>query len=190
MPEPMNSPAYTVSSCDMCARNGLSERVLAAVESGAADFGLTVQSQPNPSLDHRPLCSDELGLVCRVDDPLLKQRKLTWAAFADRPFIAMAPDSSVRRATDGAFLQAGVQATSLYECASLGTTGHLIAAGMGISALTRPTLAPTGVPELRWRLLTGPRVVRTIGIVVRANRTLSPAASSFLKNVETIAKAL
>lgn len=189
---PQAIAAFSASSpdVDIRIRDGLSERVLAAVENGEADFGLTVQSQSNSRLDHRPLCSDELGLVCRADDPLLTLRKLTWAAFANRRFIAMAPDSSVRRATDAAFLQSGVQANSLYECASLGTTGHLIAAGMGISALPRLTLPLTGVPDLRWRRLDGPRIVRMIGTVVRADRTLSPAASAFLRNVEEVAGAL
>jgi DNA-binding transcriptional LysR family regulator len=175
---------------DIRIRDGLSERVLAAVETGEADFGLTVQSQPNGNLKHTPLCSDEFGLVCRNEDPLLQATELTWAVFKDRPFIAMASDSSVRRATDAAFLQAGIQATSLFECSSLSTTGHLIAQGMGISALPRLTLPLIGVANLAWRRLEAPLIVRMIGIVVRSDRTLSPAAIKFLRMVEKVGSEL
>lgn len=184
--------AFSTSSpeVDIRIRDGLSDKVLAAVETGEADFGLTVQSQPDGKLKHTPLCSDEFGLVCRNDDPLLRCKEPTWSVFKDRPFIAMASDSSVRRATDAAFLQAGIQTTSLYECSSLSTTGHLIAGGMGISALPRLARPLIGVANLAWRRLEGPLIVRMIGIVVRSDRTLSPAAAKLLRMVERVGSEL
>jgi LysR family transcriptional regulator, carnitine catabolism transcriptional activator len=175
---------------DIRIKDGLSEKVLEAVEAGEADLGITVKSPSKGRLVHHPLCSDELGLVCRNDDPLARSDSVDWSVFEHRPFVAMASDSSVRLATDTAFIQAGIQVTPLFECSFLGTTGHLVAEGLGISALPRLTCPLTGAANLVWRRLEAPRVDRMIGIVVRSDRTLSPSATKFLAILKGVAKAL
>ncbi len=105
---------------------------------------------------------------------------LAWSVFADRPFIAMAPTSSFRAMTDAAFLQVGLAVAPLFECAFLGTTGHLVGAGLGITALPRLTLPLTGAPGLLWRPLDKPLLQRKIGVVMRARRSLAPAAGRLL----------
>jgi LysR family transcriptional regulator, carnitine catabolism transcriptional activator len=165
---------------DIHIRDGLSERVLGAVEAGEADIGITVRSPSNGALLHQPLCSDEFGLLCRSDDPLAEAEGIAWSVFGHRPFIAMAPDSSVRVATDAAFLQAGIPVAPLYECSFLGTVGHLVAAGLGLSALPRLTCPLMGASNLVWRKLEAPVVERMIGTVMLADRTPSPAAIKFL----------
>jgi len=162
-------------------QDSLSQSVMAAVEEGRADMGLTVQPAPNGTMIYTPLLSDAFGLVCREDDALAGDKgPLAWSAFTERPFIAMAPSSSVRAMTDAAFLQAGLAVAPLFECAFLGTTGHLVAARLGISALPRLTLPLTGAPGLVWRPLRKPLLRRRIGVVVRARRSLAPAATRLL----------
>lgn len=182
--------AIDAPEVDIRIRDGLSGSVLETVETGEADLGITVQSHMTGRLAHHPLCSDELGLVCRDDDPLAKYESVTWAVFRDRPFVAMASDSSVRLATDAGFLQAGIQVTPLFECSFLGTIGHLVGAGLGISALPRLTGALTGAPNLVWRRLESPRIERIMGIVVRRDRSLSPAAVKFLEALKKVSKTL
>lgn len=161
-------------------RDGLSSSILEAVTDGRTEIGLTVQPMPTSKLIYEPLISDEFGLVCRADDPLGKKKNHAWSVFKDRRFIAMASSSGVRAATDAAFLQAGFAVSPLYECSFLGTAGHLIAAGLGITALPRLTLPLTAVPSLVWRPLSAPALRRQIGFVRRSGRSLSPATISFL----------
>jgi LysR family carnitine catabolism transcriptional activator len=175
---------------DVHIRDGLSERVLAAVQMGEADLGITVRSLSKGALLHQPLCSDEFGLLCRNDDPLAESDGVTWSVFEHRPFIAMASDSSVRVATDAAFLQAGIPVAPLYECSFLGTVGHLVAAGLGLSALPRLTCPLMGASNLVWRRLESPVVERMIGTVMRPDRTASPAAVKFLAILREVGKGL
>lgn len=175
---------------DIHIRDGLSERVLAAVEAGEADLGITVRSRSKAALLHQPLCSDEFGLLCQSDDPLAECGAIAWSVFGHRPFIAMAPDSSVRVATDAAFLQAGIPVAPLYECSFLGTVGHLVAAGLGLSALPRLTCPLMGASNLVWRRLEAPVVERMIGTVMRPDRTPSPAAIKFLAILREVGKGL
>jgi DNA-binding transcriptional LysR family regulator len=160
--------------------DGLSGSVLDAVAEGRADIGLTIKPSPRATLNYRPLMSDEFGLVCRPDDALAGKSPLPWSVFAQRPFVAMAPESSVRQMTDAAFLQAGLAIPPLYGCAFLGTTGHLVAAGLGITALPRLTLPLLGRLGLVWRRLERPVMRRHLGAVTRVGRTPSPAALDFL----------
>jgi DNA-binding transcriptional LysR family regulator len=170
--------------------DGLAGSVLDAVAEGRADLGLTIRPSPRATLAYRPLLSDEFGLVCRPDDELAGDTPLPWSAFEGRPFVAMAPESSVRQMADAAFLQAGLAIPPLYGCAFLGTTGHLVAAGLGVTALPRLTLPLLGRLGLVWRRLERPVMRRQMGAVTRAGRTLAPAAEAFLAVLGQEAKRL
>jgi LysR family transcriptional regulator, carnitine catabolism transcriptional activator len=165
---------------DFTIHDRLNEAVIREVSSGHAEIGLTVRPPASERLAYQPLISDEFGLVCRADDALAGEGPLPWSVFADRPFVGMAPESSVRQMTDAAFLQAEMPVSPQYECAFLGTAGHLVAAGLGVTAFPRFTMTLTGQPDLVWRPLVTPSMVRSIGAVVRVGRTLSPAATEFL----------
>lgn len=163
-------------------QDGLSGSVMEAVADGRAEIGLTVQPPPSAAMAYRPLLSDEFGLVCRADDELAAVKgPLAWSVFTTRPFVAMASTSSVRTMTDAAFLQAGLAAAPLFECSFLGTTGHLVAAGLGITALPRLAMPLTASANLIWRPLRKPLLRRRIGVVLRTRRSLTPATSRFLE---------
>ena len=180
LPDAMRAFAIGSPDVEIVILDGLSGLVVDAVLSGQADLGLTVQPAPDQDLTYTTLLSDEFGLVCRLDDPLAQaEGELPWSIFATRPFVAMAKASSVRAMTDAAFLQAGLSVSPLYECAFLGTTGALVKAGLGITALPRFAMPLTVSGGLYWRSLSEPVIQRRIGIVTRARRTLSPTANQF-----------
>jgi LysR family transcriptional regulator, carnitine catabolism transcriptional activator len=143
-------------------------------------MGLTVRPTPAENLSYRALAADAFGLVCRPDHPLAREASSPWTVFANEPFIAMDPHSSVRAMTDAAFLQVGIAVRPLYECAFLATTGNLVAQGLGITALPRLTLPMIGARDLVWRPLVSPSLQRSLGVVTSLGRSLSPAASAFL----------
>jgi LysR family carnitine catabolism transcriptional activator len=183
----------THPAVDFLIQDGLAGTVVDAIMEGRADIGLAVRPPPAEKLAYRPLLADEFGLVCRSDDDLAGEASIPWPTFETRPFIAMDPASSVRAMTDAAFLQTGLAIRPLYECAFLGTTGNLVAAGLGITALPRLTLRLVSAPGLVWRPLVRPSLQRSLGVLTQVNRSLSPAASQFLvaltAEAETIAHA-
>jgi LysR family carnitine catabolism transcriptional activator len=173
---------------DFLIRDGLSDPVVEAVLGSNADLGVSVRPSPVEHLSYRHLLPDRFGLVCCPEDPLVAQPSLPWSVFAERPFVAMAPESSVRAMTDAAFLQAGLAVKALYECAFLGTTASLVAAGLGITALPRLTLPLISAAGLVWRPLVRPTLDRSIGILTRHGRALSPAAERFLSMLSVEAR--
>jgi DNA-binding transcriptional LysR family regulator len=96
----------------------------------------------------------------------------------------MAPASSVRVMTDAAFLQAGVAVPPLYKCSFLGTAGHLVGQGLGITAIPRLALPLLSAPGLFWRPLQQPEIRRQIGMVVRTSHSLPPAAERMVALLE------
>ncbi|RVU17714.1 LysR family transcriptional regulator [Methylobacterium oryzihabitans] len=170
--------------------DGLSGPVLDAVAAGGADLGLTIRPPAQATLVYRPLLADEFGLVCRPEDAPAGEGPLPWSVFEGRPFVAMAPASSVRQMTDAAFLQAGLAVPPLYGCAFLGTVGPMVAAGLGLTALPRLTLPLLGSFGLVWRRLERPVMRRPMGVVTRAGRSPAPAVLAFLAELERQAKAM
>lgn len=157
------------------------------VANGEADFGLTVRSAPDRRLSFKPLLTEEVGLVCRRDDPLAAPNRAVWSDLEDRAFIGMTPDTSVRNITDAAFLQAGLSVETLFGCSVVANIGQLVIAGLGITALPRLSVLQLDMRELIWIPLDEPRMLRESGIVTRTGYSVAPTVTDFLQVVESVA---
>jgi DNA-binding transcriptional LysR family regulator len=171
------------------------DKVLALLESRDIDIGLTVQPPPDGRFAYRHLQDDEFVLVCRADDPLATQTRadqvLDWKSFEARRFIAATPGSNTRTATDHAFMAAGIMVRPAHEVvsSSLPVIGAMIAAGLGLSALPASAMGCLNQPLLVSRRLGAPGVLRKVGIVTLAGRTLSVATTGFCRQLEAAAPA-
>ena len=159
------------------------EALLAAVEEGRADLGLSVRPAPQQHLRYQPLLDDPMVLLCRADDPLAARGSVPWSVFAQRPFIASAPASSIRPITDAVFVQKRLALRPALEYPSVTACGALVAAGLGITALPRLALGLMSMEGLAVVPLVRPQAARSIGIVTRIGRTLPPVARAFMVEV-------
>ncbi|MGP3918932.1 LysR family transcriptional regulator [Nonomuraea sp. 10N515B] len=161
--------------------DGLEQVVLGRVLSGDADFAISTVGATSEQLDHRPLIKDRFHAVLPEHHPLADRERVTWEELAREPFLAVGPESSVRRLTDSAFAQAGTTATLAAEAGSVATVGGLVTAGLGVSAMPALVLPLMGAAgPLVYRPLAEPAVDRRLDVVVRARRTLPLATSAFL----------
>ena len=156
------------------------EALLSMVEEGRADLGLSVRPTPQQHLRYQPLLDDPMVLLCRADDPLASRGSVPWSVFAQRPFIASAPASSIRPITDAVFVQKRLALRPALEYPRVTACGALVAAGLGISALPRLTLGLMSMEGLAAVPLVRPQAARAIGIVTRIGRTLPPVARAFM----------
>ena len=171
---------------DLRIMDGLSDSVLEAVESGRADIGFAAGTvSTRRRLDFQPLMDDPFVAIGTTDGPLAWNRTYAWAEIAAMPFIAMAKGTSVRELVDGAYTRIDIPLAPRFEVAHLATAGALIAAGLGITALPTLTLPVLDMNVLVQRPIEGFGATRRIGLVRRAGRTLSPAATAFLSFVRT-----
>ncbi|WEK41454.1 MAG: LysR family transcriptional regulator [Candidatus Brevundimonas colombiensis] len=152
----------------------LAGEVIAAVNEGHADVGLTIRPTDPSELRFNHLLDDPFCLV-RSQDGEPVPESVSWAELASAPFIAMAKNTSVRETTDRAFAEAGKAPRPLFECSHVATVGALVAKGFGETALPALTLSHLASDRLAWAPLVLPMVCRDIGLVTRPDRVSTQA---------------
>lgn len=157
------------------------DALLAAIDEGRADFGLSVRPTPDRRLRYRHMINDPMVLLCRRDDPLAAKESVPWSVFATRPFIASQVSSSIRPITDAALLRLSVSPALEYP--SVSACGALVGAGLGITALPRMALDLVRMEELAAVPLVRPQINRSIGLITRIGRTLPPVGHAFIETL-------
>jgi DNA-binding transcriptional LysR family regulator len=154
--------------------------VFLAVARGEADFGLTYIGTQEPDIEFTPILQDPFVLACQRDHPLAGKRSVSWAEIAQYPdYMLLAQGSGNRTLIDSALANAVRQPSWFCEVQHVPALVSMIEAGLGIGIV--PKLA---LPRDRRRSLvsipvTGPSVVRTLGVIRRKNRPLPVAAQHF-----------
>jgi len=163
---------------DVSLRDTLHDEIQELVRSGGVDFGLTVAPRPGRGLEFRPLMVDRFVLVCPPGHEFAGRKQVSWAQVVRYPIVGMASTSSVRQHIDAACAQAGISMRNEYDAEHLATVGALVREGLGVAALPSLTTPLLRFAELVEVPIVRPKVERTMGIVTRAGRSLSVAASA------------
>ncbi|NVO18012.1 MAG: LysR family transcriptional regulator [Rhodoplanes sp.] len=151
---------------------------LEAVSRGEADFGINFIGASDPTLSFDPLLEDPFVLACRRDHPLASREKVDWADLAPYRLVTVGRESGNRILLENALARAKVRMRWFYEVTHLSTSLGLVEAGLGISVLPRLATPQGDHPIIVTRPVT-PHITRTIGLVGRRGRPLSPAAQRF-----------
>lgn len=142
------------------------------VAHGEVDLGITSLWQNTDDLEYTHLFEDKVGVVCRKDHAFASEASLDWRSLQGEKLI--------RNGTSRLLM--GTAATELVENSAFYISNMIsliamLEAGAGITTL--PQLAfPEHSTNLCFIPLSDPDVVRRIGLVQAANRTLSPAAQA------------
>lgn len=159
--------------------DGLEGVALDHVLSGAAEFAVTTVTDSRLRLEHEALVKDQFFAVLPPGHPLASRPEVTWSELAREPFLAVGPDSSVRRLTDAVFRDAGLDVPPAAEATSVATVGGLVSAGLGVTAMPALVLPLMGT-ELACRPLVEPILERRLGIVHQLRRTPPVATRRFI----------
>ncbi|MBB1627300.1 LysR family transcriptional regulator [Achromobacter sp. UMC71] len=156
-------------------------QITQAVSEGNADIGISIEVPDQPaSVTFSPLLQEEFVLICSVDDPLAQKKRVDWRVFADRPYIASGPASSIRQVTDRILAASGRMPEMNYVSDNISVVGAMVAAGVGIAAVPQLALRLMDATRLRSLALHSPTASREIGILLKQQRSLSAAALHFL----------
>jgi len=163
--------------------DALSDRCVALVREGRADFALTAAGPSLTEFDTRPLTTDDFYLVCRRDHRLAARRKVRLQDLADCPIIHLARSTSVRQHLEPVLRDVPHRSSGL-EVEQLPTAAALIVSGLGVSLVPGLTLAYFRNPELTAVPVDSPGLARRILVVQRKGRRLSAPAQAMLELVE------
>jgi len=154
---------------------GFAERV----RSGQAEIGLGLLVDPDEHLAFESLMRDCLVALLPARHPLTARSIVTWKALARFNAILVTNQSSVRVHADRAAAAAGVDIEPTYVLDSLTTAVGLVRAGLGYAVLPSLALRSMDLSGAVARPVEQPRARRDIGLLTRAQFTLSPAATAF-----------
>jgi DNA-binding transcriptional LysR family regulator len=150
--------------------------VLAALTRGEADFGLNYIGSQEPDVDFEPIMEESFVLACRHDHELARRKKLTWAELGKYDYMTVAKASGNRLLLDLALTSVPQRPRWFCEVRHVLTLVGLVEAGLGIAAVPRLAMPPGEHPLLVSIPLAEPEVKRTLGLIRRRGRLLSPAA--------------
>lgn len=157
-----------------------SSMVFLSVARGEADFGLTYIGTQEPDLEFTPILQDPFVLACQRDHPLARKRSASWSEIAQHPdYIVLAQGSGNRTMIDNALANTVRQPRWFCEVQHVPALVSMIEAGLGIGVVPKLALSRDRHRSLVGVPVTGPGVVRTLGVIRRKNRPLTVAAQHF-----------
>ncbi|MBQ4827556.1 LysR family transcriptional regulator [Leisingera sp. HS039] len=180
LPAAMRDYADTSPETKISVQDDNGRGVQAQVLSHEADFGISNIWSDEADLQFTPFMRDQLGLICRGDHPLAKQKPpLTWASLEGHPFVGMAPDTGISRlAKSVEGLPEGVTDPA-YTVLTIAALVGLVENGEAISALPALSAPDYLNPALVYRGLREPVLHRELCLITAKGRPLSAAAKGF-----------
>jgi DNA-binding transcriptional LysR family regulator len=168
-------------------RDDLQSDVVRKVKSGEVDFGLAIGPHEGDDLYTESVMTDSFCVVCRRDHRLAEESEVAWAGLAGERFVMLDHTSGSRPIIDSVLREHGVIADVVQELGHSATVYGLVEAGVGISVLPWLALPLPANSSLVVRPLT-PRAERTVELIRRRDRSLSPAAESVWALVAALPK--
>jgi DNA-binding transcriptional LysR family regulator len=150
--------------------------VLSTVIRGEADFGLNFIGTQEPEIEFEPVLKEPFVAACRRDHPLARKRRTTWAELNEHEYMTVAKSSGNRLLIDLALTDIPARPRWFYEVRHVSTLVALVEAGLGVAAVPRLAMPLTDHPTLVSVPLVDPAITRTVGLIRRRGRSLSPAA--------------
>ncbi|TDV11598.1 LysR family transcriptional regulator [Paraburkholderia caballeronis] len=158
-------------------RDDVQSDVVRKIRSGEVDFGVIIGPFVDDDLEAETLMSDSFCVVVRADHPLAAREHAAWTDLDGEQLVMLDHASGSRPLIDAVMTEQGVHARVVQELGHPATVYGLVEAGVGISVL--PWLAlplPAGSSLVARPLV--PRAERTVELVRRRDRSLSPAAEA------------
>lgn len=158
-------------------RDDVQSDVLRKVKSSEVDFGVVIGPLDVADLVCEPLMIDSFCLVARADHALASYAQVPWTALNGERLVLLDHASGSRPLIDAALAAQRVNASVVQELGHSATVFGLVEAGIGVSVLPWLSLPLPAGSSLVARTLT-PRAERTVELVRRRDRSLSPAAQA------------
>ncbi|WP_114811003.1 LysR family transcriptional regulator [Paraburkholderia kururiensis] len=158
-------------------RDDVQSDVVRKVRSGEVDFGVIIGPFAAEDLTSETVMTDSFCVVMRHDHALAGRREVAWKDLDGEQLVMLDQASGSRPIIDAVMNEQGVHVTVAQELGHSATVYGLVEAGIGLSVL--PWLAlplPAGSSLVARPLV--PRAERTVALVRRRDRSLSPAAEA------------
>jgi DNA-binding transcriptional LysR family regulator len=150
-----------------------------------------IMPQIDDDLSVETLFEEGLSVVVGESSPWARRRKVALAELADGPWIFGEPDNVVRSLVSKVFCDNGLDTPRVsIVSVSMHLRLALLASGQYLSTIPN-SFVPYGVNRWSLKILPIDLGLRLpVGIFTLKNRTLSPVALNFIKNVRSVARSV
>ena len=156
------------------------EHVIARVLSGEVDFGIGPERDASAQIDAAVLFEMPFVMVFPQGHALEQRERITWSDLADYPFISLQGQFTERLLSDMHSALRDVPLNPANEVTFMTTALAMVSAGLGVTVCL-PYAAPlVSLYQMHMRQLYEPQLTRRFFVYTRENRSLSPAAESFV----------
>jgi DNA-binding transcriptional LysR family regulator len=162
--------------------------VLSAVVHGEAELGLDMTGSDEPTIEFEPLLSESFVAACLHDHPLARQRTVTWSELGRYDFMTVDKASGNRLVMDLALASTRERPQACFETRHVSTLVSFVESGLGVAAVPRLSMPRKGHPSLVSVPIVEPEVTRTVGLIKRRGRSLSPAAEHLYAMLRAVAQ--
>lgn len=169
------------------------EGIALRVRDGAVDFGVGAAHPAGAELLTQPLVSDQMGLIARADEPLLKVPSLgaeQLAQLALLPFVGLTTDTAISQLLARAPGMPGNVLNTPLRVSNPPLLFEAVRLGLGVSLIPALTARHPASRDLRFKALEAPRILRSTLMIQRPRRSLSPAAQLLFEAVQKRVRAL
>jgi LysR family transcriptional regulator, carnitine catabolism transcriptional activator len=175
-------------------RDGNSSEVRLHVRRNEVDVGFASRwGDDDPELAFTPFFRDRMGLLAARNNPLFQLKDVKWSNLAGYDFIGLTNDTATGAILDRIpNLSAGIRGPR-YEVSNNSTLWAMLKLGNGVTAAAALSALECAKDGLSFRPLSNPIVWRTVYVIARRGRTLTPATQELLAHTKaklrTICKA-
>lgn len=176
---------------DLYLREDNSEAVQQRILSGDVDFGLCSPWEPDTQLAFEPLFEDTYGVVMAPEHPLASwDGDVPWKELQRFRIIGFSADLGMQlQLTQTRGLSEEVR-DPRYRVSNTSTIATLLHRSVGVSAMSALAAQRAPLDSLSFRLLCEPVLSRTVGLLTRVGRSLSPAATAMIRELRLALPAL
>lgn len=165
------------------------DRLLERLSDNNDDLYILSQLPQHMDINVYPFLENPLVVIASRDHPLAKERNIPLERMADEPFIMRETGSGTRRAVYSLFDDRKISLKIKLELASNEAIKQAVAGGLGISVLSRHTLALEGAMGKLTILDVEEFPIKSHWYVIHlAGRQLSVVARTFLEYLQTDGK--
>lgn len=163
-------------------REQSSQQSVADVIAGELDLAIVTlplgdgESPGSQKLEVLPWVEDEMRLLVPPGHKLSRQRDFRWKELDGVPLVLFEAGSAVRTIIDQRLKEAQIEVELVMELRAIESIKQMVAQGIGAGFVSQFAL---GGSEKGLRCIDDP-IRRELAIIYRRDRTLSPAATSFL----------
>lgn len=156
-------------------------QVYQAVANGEVDVGLVSFPAKRYGLDVEQFSKDRLVLICHPGHSLAKKKSIRLEELDGEKFISFQPDLPTRKVIDRHFKEHNVAIVRTIEFDNIETVKRAVEVETGVSIVPQNTVRlEVKNGDLAAVEISSPEMWRPLGILLKRNRSRSPAVREFI----------